>query len=241
VLFRSRKDIFDQYRFRLNYAEDLDLGVRLIKDGYKLALLGSVRIIHSHNRPAYYYLKRGYVDSRYLTEILPDFPVPVIRFEDLIRDIVTSYNLLNEFVKEDLLSLHTPCALDHFMEFVKERFKLKEKNRQLVKGSINDIDYVVGNFKEFVEGVRRQLPEEETTSLFNGILWISLLNFSETVFAFMKDTYEIFDKFILEEFIQSLYKAFALLCGSHIAYCDLKAAKREHMLNEIIGKLCQGL
>ncbi len=57
------REVFREYKYRLNYAEDLDLGIRLIKDGKKIAFLGSTKIIHSHNRSAYYFLKRGYVDN----------------------------------------------------------------------------------------------------------------------------------------------------------------------------------
>src|SRR5262249_22648680 len=52
-----RRDVFLDYKFRGDYAEDIDLGLRLIRDGHKLALLGSTHVIHSHNRPAYYHLK----------------------------------------------------------------------------------------------------------------------------------------------------------------------------------------
>ncbi len=67
------RDIFQRYRYRGDYAEDLDLGIRLIQDGYRVAMLASVKVIHSHNRPAYYYLKRSFVDVVFLVELFPDF------------------------------------------------------------------------------------------------------------------------------------------------------------------------
>lgn len=67
------RDIFHKYRYRGDYAEDLDLGIRLIQDGYRVAMLASVKVIHSHNRPAYYYLKRSFVDVVFLVELFPDF------------------------------------------------------------------------------------------------------------------------------------------------------------------------
>jgi glycosyltransferase involved in cell wall biosynthesis len=45
------KEIFNRYQYRGDYAEDLDLGIRLIKDGYRVAMLSSIKVIHSHNRP----------------------------------------------------------------------------------------------------------------------------------------------------------------------------------------------
>lgn len=58
-----RKDIFDKYEYRGVYGEDLDLGIRLIEDNYSIARFASVDVIHSHNRKAFYFLKRAIVDS----------------------------------------------------------------------------------------------------------------------------------------------------------------------------------
>lgn len=72
------RSVFQQYRYRGDYAEDLDLGIRLIQDGYRVAMLASVKVIHSHNRPAYYYLKRSFVDVVFLVGLFPDFEYPRI-------------------------------------------------------------------------------------------------------------------------------------------------------------------
>ena len=67
---------FQQFRYRGNYAEDLDLGIRLIKSGMRVGMLASVKVIHSHNRPAFYYLKRSFVDVIFLVGLFDDFVVP---------------------------------------------------------------------------------------------------------------------------------------------------------------------
>lgn len=67
---------FQRYRYRGDYAEDLDLGIRLIRDGHRVAMLSSIRVIHSHNRPAWYYLKRSFVDVIFLVGMFDDFIVP---------------------------------------------------------------------------------------------------------------------------------------------------------------------
>lgn len=72
-------DTFRRYRYEGRYAEDLVLGVRLIRDGLKTAMLSSVKVIHSHNRPAAYHLKRTFVDVVVLTETFEDFQVPATR------------------------------------------------------------------------------------------------------------------------------------------------------------------
>jgi glycosyltransferase involved in cell wall biosynthesis len=72
------KSVFDRYRFASAYGEDLELAVRLLRDGRKLGFLHRTRVLHSHNRSAYYFLKRGYVDERALAGIFPDFSYPEI-------------------------------------------------------------------------------------------------------------------------------------------------------------------
>ncbi|WP_309605575.1 glycosyltransferase family 2 protein [Phenylobacterium sp.] len=68
--------MFQAYRYEGRYAEDLILGVRLIRDGHRIAMLSSVRVIHSHNRPAAYHLRRTFVDVLFLTDAFVDFSLP---------------------------------------------------------------------------------------------------------------------------------------------------------------------
>lgn len=62
--------VFNAFKYRHNYAEDLDLGIRLIKSGYKLKLMSSERVIHGHNRSAGYYVKRTLVEDKALAVIM---------------------------------------------------------------------------------------------------------------------------------------------------------------------------
>ena len=71
-----RRDRFLQYRYRGHYAEDMDLGVRLIRDGHRIAMLASVKVIHSHRRASHYYLQRSFVDITFLSKLFVDFRVP---------------------------------------------------------------------------------------------------------------------------------------------------------------------
>jgi SAM-dependent methyltransferase/glycosyltransferase involved in cell wall biosynthesis len=72
-----RTDVFLKYKFvkGLGYAEDLELGIRMVKDGLQVAQLFSAGVIHSHNRPPSYYLRRSYVDYKVLSKLL-DYQVP---------------------------------------------------------------------------------------------------------------------------------------------------------------------
>ncbi|PYQ16395.1 MAG: hypothetical protein DMF79_18635 [Acidobacteria bacterium] len=92
------RDVFLKYRHRGNYAEDLDLGLRLIRDGHRLAFLGSTRIVHSHNRPAYDHLKRAYVEHLALFDLLPGYAATLGGGTAVIPDILRSYAAVNELI-----------------------------------------------------------------------------------------------------------------------------------------------
>ncbi len=70
------RKVFMRFQYRFDYAEDLDLGVRLLRSGFAIKLLGSVSVIHGHNRQAGYYLKRGYVEARSLGYIFEGWRAP---------------------------------------------------------------------------------------------------------------------------------------------------------------------
>lgn len=68
-----RRDVFEQFRYRrLPYAEDLDLGIRLLDAGHKIAFLSSVSVVHSHIRPPAYFFKRSAVGVETLLDLLQE-------------------------------------------------------------------------------------------------------------------------------------------------------------------------
>ena len=90
-----RADIFSRFLYRFGYAEDLDMGLRLLKAGYKIGLLNTTASVHGHNRPAGYYLKRGFVEAKSLGKICELWKVPVENSESIARRIVYSDTLVD--------------------------------------------------------------------------------------------------------------------------------------------------
>jgi glycosyltransferase involved in cell wall biosynthesis len=71
-----RRSFWEQCPFRaMSFAEDLDWGVRAISAGRRLVYKPSVWVMHSHTRPAVYYLRRKYVSGRIVPKILHLPPV----------------------------------------------------------------------------------------------------------------------------------------------------------------------
>ncbi|MEW6053869.1 MAG: glycosyltransferase family 2 protein [Nitrospirota bacterium] len=64
------KKTFDTYRFRAGYAEDFELGMRMISEGHPLMFQSSNAVIHSHSRPPVYYFRRSCADTLIMADIL---------------------------------------------------------------------------------------------------------------------------------------------------------------------------
>ena len=66
-----RRDFWEKCPFRpLPFAEDLDWGVRALTAGHRLVYDPSIRVIHSHTRPAAYHMRRSYISGRVVPKLL---------------------------------------------------------------------------------------------------------------------------------------------------------------------------
>jgi len=103
------------------YAEDLDLGIRLLQAGYKLGLLASVSVIHSHNRPALYNFKRAIVDGVSIAGLFSGFRLDALTTREAMNRIFTAAAVNRAFVSvlsEDLFDM-TPAD---FAEYVRAAY-----------------------------------------------------------------------------------------------------------------------
>jgi len=109
------RPVFQRYRYRGDYAEDMDLGVRLIRDGHRVAMLAAVKVLHSHHRPPLYYLKRGFVDLVFLREVFADFPEPAC--PSIAAALEAAQRLLSQVQgwRARVLAGEGADALDRFM------------------------------------------------------------------------------------------------------------------------------
>lgn len=66
-----RRDILRDHGFgRVRHAEDLELGIRLLKAGFSLGYTASAGFVHSHSRSPAYIFKRSYMDRKAVTTML---------------------------------------------------------------------------------------------------------------------------------------------------------------------------
>jgi glycosyltransferase involved in cell wall biosynthesis len=92
-----KKEIFNKFLYRGEYAEDLDFGIRLLQSGYKIAFLSSVYVIHSHERSCSYYFRLAYVDSKTIKNIVPYFPGTDKSLEEIVAAVFFAYYNLQVF------------------------------------------------------------------------------------------------------------------------------------------------
>jgi len=222
----SRKT-FMEYKYRHNYAEDLDLGIRLIKDGKKIAFLGSTRIIHSHNRPASYFIKRGYVDNLFLSNMFNDFPVPRINIYDLIPDIAFTYRLVNEKVIPELSNR----SLFNDGKAIETTFRetLVSANNYAYpsKEDIKEFRYVDSAYPELLESIFGIVDDLKSGESYQGFLVNALLDYSNVMFGYLKNSYENFGEELIEDIKRCVNKELAQLIGAHLAYCYIKASQAD--------------
>lgn len=68
-----RRSVILRYPFRTPIAEDLDVGMRLSEDGFRIAHLTSFSVMHSHNAPASYFLKLSYFGAYTIGRIVREW------------------------------------------------------------------------------------------------------------------------------------------------------------------------
>lgn len=232
-----RRDIFERYRYRTDYAEDIELGARLIQDGHKLAFLCSTRVLHSHRRPAYYFLKRGYVDARYRGEIFSDSVYP--RLNDkrhLYGDIADVYKRIGG-VAECLSRQKFPLPLPAFLEQVRENMSASP--------GVNSGVGIDPELREFIDelcasaDINRNLLNRNSSMLLPHIR-----DHFEKFQRWVCYVHETAEESLAREIISALEKLFALHCGTHLGYLFLTCSgqqSRDEALFQMDQRLTAGV
>ena len=230
-----RRDVFERYRYRTDYAEDIELGARLIQGGHKLAFLCSTRVLHSHRRPAYYFLKRGYVDARYTGDIFPDSVYPRLSDKrNLYSDMTDVYRRIGD-ATEMLSRQKFPVPLAAFLAQVRETMSTSPGQNAAI-----GID---PQLREFIGGlcasgdVKRDLPNR-------SMLLPHTCDHFEKFQRWVCYVHETAEEGLAREILSTLEKLFALHCGTHLAYLFLTCSgqqNRDEALFQMDQRLTAGV
>lgn len=230
------RDLFSKYGYRRDYAEDLDLGLRLIKSGKKIAFLGSIRVIHSHNRLPYYFLKRGYVDNLFLSDMFEDFVIPRISLADFVPDVAYTYRFLSQLLGQ-LDRLVLPIGMDQVETLVRQAFS--EAGSGAYPDIVPNLDprYLDQHAIEFLGNLIRGWGMNSSGKTYSGFLITAFMGYVNITLAYLRNTYELMEPELLEEVKGCLHKAFCILTGAHLAYCYRNRNARDEGALEQMGFL----
>lgn len=202
-----RKTVFSKYQYsHIQFGEDIELGVRLVKDGFEISNLFTNGVIHSHNRDALYWLKRGFTERRILNQL---FGTEFSKFkseykisseEELLQVLLAIYKSIR-------LSIDSLKAYE--FTSIHETFSEIRKNAQkyfLIDGKPNSsdssLDYI---FKKIFNG----FAGKKTKKI---LLLQSFLIGLKGIENFMKETYPS-TKNVEAELYTGIYKFFGLFMG----------------------------
>lgn len=211
------REMFGQYGYQGDYAEDLDLGIRLIKDGHKVAMLASVKVVHSHNRAAFYYLKRSYVDVIFLCGMFKDFTFPPVEsVPGLLAGIVSGAKHVSDLLpalQDAAPGLLLSDVLANWIAVCKLRCNALTLDGASAMGD--------ARLDSYMDGLAKRLDPADLDSLARA----QAQRFTDTFFArlehfntFAAEVYGAHDAGLREALQQVVRKTFAAAAGSALGF-----------------------
>jgi len=199
------KDVFNEFKFEeVNFAEDVNLGIRLLENGYKLGFLYSVGVIHSHERDSAYFLKRYYVDSKSLIEMFDTTSHVKEHDIDLVlSQIFDLYNSLKLSISTVTSKDETEMELNTFFSLLKDKMRNEAGLHTTIEYPKNLLEKLLSDFDKICD-----IKPVDNNHLY------------KTYFKMLDDLYNYFSsisqKFEIIELVEASYKLFAICCGSYL-------------------------
>jgi len=221
------KNIFKQYRFRGEYAEDLDLGLRLINDGAKVGIMNSVNVIHSHTRSPYEYLKRGFVDKFTIAQLLNE-PMNTAHpsFHQFIQDVF--------YTGKRLRYIHNKkWSARSYVPIAKFERKTQRQMMALLLMPLppflteKDFKFSDSRMKEFLQLLYPQYHRKVVRQKSDGNLLRAIMAFTRIIFAYLRTTHDVLDEHVVADVRTAIHQYYATLVGRCIAEWYLIAPEQE--------------
>ncbi len=190
------------YSKTIEYAEDLEYSKRLLIKNHKIAFMNSLGIIHSHNRPAEYFLKRYFVDTIGVYQIMNTCPsnYPLIenmiqesnpkKINNIINNVFISYFFRKKYLQKDLYSdFDKLTSQEKFLKikikdadfiYVKE---LQEKlpnsliiNKEIIKRFDEGLNYLRYEFNNYLLKItdNKSLQKKAKEEIYDKLLCMNL-------------------------------------------------------------------
>ena len=239
-----RKDIFTQFWYQGNYAEDLDLGIRLIQAGYQLSLLSSVQVIHSHTRPAVYHLKRSIVDNLALKKIMPDYPMQKIDAQTAVNRIITAYCITIYMARYLAETCETNESESGFFKRIEKYYShvlsivqnmTFDKLKELAKEDTKVFD---SGIKAFIQ----KLLTDYNIAAYDPAISVDQFNYIINIIPnYLNTGKDVFSVKFKEEIGDLMVKLYGIISGCHLAFYYNEYYYEKNILNKIIGEYTKGI
>ncbi len=211
-----RREVFRAFEYRGDYAEDLDLGLRLTDAGHQLAFLTSTAIVHSHHRPAFYHFRRGYVDQRALLRILPGYPSSALSASRVGHDIARAYLVTDHLARRTLAHTRTRVTMAWLGDATRTAFAASRCGVIPEAGQADPHEYIDDESLDIVRALTNG-SDLAPSGHYEGAMLHAMPGFLELAFGYLSDGAGECDAFVLEEFKSMLYKAWAFQSGVLLA------------------------
>jgi O-antigen biosynthesis protein len=227
-----RRQDFSQYQFQGAYAEDLRLGLDLIRDGHRLAFLSSIAIRHGHNRPPFYFLRRCFVDYITMAGLFEDFPRLIPSLETLLPQVKHVQGVLASLIRMPLFENGTSYSTSVFCRrIVHQMNRFRKSERDGSPPEIKDFDPDTRCFLDWLhQDVSRPVARNQRMLFLDAVLglFIQMLNFR-------METPGVMDRNQKMDVRHSILKAFAAQLGGFLGACycfdtRMERKKRDEMM-----------
>jgi len=230
---------FSQYKFRGKYAEDLDIGLRLIQNNKKIGITSETCVIHSHLRSAYYYMKRSMVESDVLNDIFKYTSVENINVEKELSDIYSGFFLVGELLSRLEECQRFPLDFNYFSHLVKS----------YLDESISK-EYNVESFSSVYAQIKKY--DLDMASVFNdfnlhkvvvskGDLFYAVDHFVVQGLDYIEQKYTRIDSIIFKEYCFFILKIFATNVGAKIGKYKKEFENSAGFISPLVAKLSKGV
>ena len=198
------KGIFDKYKYSGEFAEDLELGRRLIKDGYNLYHMSNLEIIHSHTRNSFYFFCRSYVDQNFFSNIK-------MYDEELIDKVLTIYILFLS------LEADMPNIFENSFDWKSLQINLvnlfNKRSEEMKKNNYDELIYTSNSINDDLKRCMISIYEYRNKKL--NYNFDCLYSFAEVAiekfidYCKHNECYENINKANYYEYLEKAYAAFA--------------------------------
>lgn len=234
------KEIYQQFLYRGDYAEDLDLGIRLIKSGFHLVLLNSAKVIHSHKRSAYYHLRRAIVDNAVVNRLLPGTATNEWTAETVVNRSISAYLLTQAYVKyiyvnkkEVDIQVFKEDICDKYQQISDEISNLSESNRKKqLKEKTLFFDPGLITFAGKLSGTIKEYYFDNT--LFGDVLYFA----ANSILDYNKKTSDVLTEEMYGDFCDAFVKRLGTMIGIALT---CYSSKEKTPLSKLIEECRKGI